>query len=155
MVSGSQTPGKLVADLPYQEDIDDATISVRFKHGIHTIYLFIDALGTMSAVTDELLKLLRERYPSGLTTSIAPPKKTTVPENTRLAYGVLSIPNDPTRGWKKIKIGSDGVFTPTKAGIKNNSIVAFAFVDEDEDEDAEVEFEVEWPREEDMYEQPS
>lgn len=124
---------------------------MRFKHGIHTIYLFVDALAPFSAVTEELTELLRERYPAGLTTAIAPPKTTPVPENPKLAYAVLSIPNDPSRGWKKLKVGEDGSHNPTKAGLKNNSIVAFAFVEDEDDED--VQFEVEWPREdEEMYE---
>ncbi|KAH7001094.1 hypothetical protein EDB80DRAFT_721471 [Ilyonectria destructans] len=133
-------------------ELDDTHISVRFRHGIHTIYLFVDALAPFSAITTQLLETLQERYPGGLTTSIAPPKTTPVPEETDavVAYGVLTVPNDPTRGWKKLN-HKNGESTPTKLGLKNNSLVAFAFV---EDEDDEAEFEVEWPREdEDMYEQ--
>lgn len=122
---------------------------MRFKHGIHTIYLFIDSLAPISAVTTELLELLQERYPQGLTTAIAPPKTTEVPADARLAYGVLTVPNDPSRGWKKLNTDG-GESTPTKLGLKNNSLVAFAVVDDEEDE---VVFEVEWPREdEEMYE---
>ncbi|CAM1504872.1 Fc.00g024630.m01.CDS01 [Cosmosporella sp. VM-42] len=131
-------------------EVDDAHISVRFKHGIHTIYLFVDALAPFSAITTELLEILQERYPNGLTTSIAPPKTTAVSTDATIMYGVLSVPNDISRGWKKLKIGN-GESTPTKLGLKNNSLVAFAFVD---DEDDEVDFEVEWPKEdEELYEQ--
>ncbi|KAJ4311652.1 hypothetical protein N0V84_010331 [Fusarium piperis] len=131
-------------------EVGDADISVRFRHGIHTIYLFIDALEPFSNVTAKLLDVLTERYPNGLTTSIAPPKTTTVTEGTILAYGVLKNANDPTAGWKKLKIG-DGDSTPTKLGLKNNSLIAFAVVD---DEDEEPVFEIEWPREdEELYEQ--
>jgi hypothetical protein len=128
---------------------------VRFKHGIHTIYLFVDSLGTMSSVTDELLSLLKDRYPNGLTTSTAPPKTTAVPANTRIAYGALSMPNDPSKGWKGLKIGEKGIFTPIKAGLKNNGIIAFAFADEEAAEDGDADFEVEWPREEEIYDQGS
>jgi hypothetical protein len=144
-----------------QATIDDNTISVRFKHGIHTIYLFVDSLGTMSSVTDELLSLLRDRFPNGLTTSTSPRKTTAVPADTdtdtatRIAYGALSMPNDPSRGWKGLKIGEKGIFTPAKAGLKNNSIIAFAFADEEAAEDGDATFEVEWPREEDIYDQGS
>lgn len=135
-----------------QSTVDEAHISVRFKHGVHTIYLFVDALAPFSAVTQELLGLLRERYPSGLTTSVAPPKTTPVPSEARLAYGVLTVPNDPSRGWKRLKIGEDEEYNPTKCGLKNNSIVAFAFLEDDDDD--EVLFEVEWPKEDDeLYEQ--
>ncbi|KND91090.1 hypothetical protein TOPH_04400 [Tolypocladium ophioglossoides CBS 100239] len=94
--------------------VDEAHISVRFKHGVHTIYLFVDALAPFSAVTQELLDLLRERYPSGLTTSVAPPKQTPVPSDAKLAYGVLTVPNDPSRGWKRLKVGEDEKYNPTK-----------------------------------------
>ncbi|PHH69416.1 hypothetical protein CDD80_6744 [Ophiocordyceps camponoti-rufipedis] len=128
--------------------VDDAHISVRFKHGIHTIYLFVDALAPMSAVTDELLAVVRERYPDGLTTSSAPPRHTTVPPDARLAYAVLNVPSDPSKGWKRLKIGSEEEATPTKCDIRNNGVVAFALADD------EVVFEVEWPREdEELYEQ--
>lgn len=133
-------------------EVDDAHISVRFKHGIHTIYLFVDALAPFSEITKELLAVLRERYPAGLTTAIAPPKTTEISDDATLAYAVLTIPNDISKGWKQLKVG-DGKSTPTKLGLKNNSLVAFAVV---EDEDDEVEFEVEWPREdEELYDQAS
>ncbi|KAI5459100.1 hypothetical protein BGZ63DRAFT_271050 [Mariannaea sp. PMI_226] len=129
-------------------EIDDSQISVRFKHGIHTIYLFIDALAPFSEVSTELVQILKERYPQGLTTAIAPPVTTPVPDESdaRLTYGVLKVPNDPSRGWKKLKV-QDGD-TPTKLGIKNNSLIAFMFLEDDE----EVEFAVDWPRDdEEMY----
>ena len=134
-----------------QSTVDEAHISVRFKHGVHTIYLFVDALAPFSAITQELLELLRERYPDGLTTSVAPPKQTRVPSNAKLAYGVLTVPNDPSRGWKRLKTGQDEEYNPTKCGLKDNSIVAFALLEDDDDEAL---FEVEWPKEEDeTYEQ--
>ena len=127
---------------------------MRFKHGIHTIYLFIDALAPMSETTSELLKLLRERYPDGLTASIDPPKTTVISAGADLAYGLLNVHNDPTKGWKRIKIGERSEFTPTKAGLKDNSIVAIAFLDAAKEGEEEVVFEVEWPREdEEMYDQ--
>ncbi|KPM35951.1 hypothetical protein AK830_g10622 [Neonectria ditissima] len=133
-------------------DLDDTHISVRFKHGIHTIYLFVDALAPFRSITAQLLEVLQERYPKGLTTSLDPPSTTPVPEgaDASLAYAVLSVPNDPSRGWKQLS-PSKFDSTPTKLGLKNNSLVAFTFV---EDEDDEPAFEVEWPREdEEMYEQ--
>ena len=135
--------------------MDDSQISVRFKHGIHTIYMFVDAHARMADVSEELVELLRERYPNGLTTSIAPPKTTPVPANAKLAYGVLTVPNDASQGWTKLKLGDNQVNTPTKCGLKTNSIAAFTFVEEEDDDD-EVVFEVEWPKEdEELYEQTS
>ncbi|KAK2595329.1 hypothetical protein QQS21_006929 [Conoideocrella luteorostrata] len=132
--------------------VDDSQISVRFKHGVHTIYLFVDTTEPMSEVSKELIELLRERYPTGLTTSIAPPRTTPVPSDPELAYGVLNVPNDPSSGWKRIKTGEGEVNTPTKCGLKNNSIVAFTFVTNPDDDD--VLFEVDWPKDDDdLYEQ--
>ncbi|KYK57964.1 hypothetical protein DCS_04977 [Drechmeria coniospora] len=131
--------------------VDEAHLSVRFKHGIHTIYLFVDALAPFSAVTEELVGLLRERYPAGLTTSVAPPKQTVVPADAKLAYAVLAVPNEPAKGWRRLKVGEDEAHTPTKCGLKNNSIVAFAVLADDADD---ATFEVEWPQEDDdVYEQ--
>ncbi|KAF7562455.1 hypothetical protein G7046_g1659 [Stylonectria norvegica] len=130
--------------------VDDAHISVRFKHGIHTVFLFIDALAPFANTTSKLVEILRERYPNGLTTSIDPPKTTTIPEDAKLAYGILKVANDPSKGWKTLKTGDKQV-TATKLGVKNNMSVAFAVI-EDED-DAPADFEVEWPREdEEQYE---
>ncbi|PHH93059.1 hypothetical protein CDD83_1761 [Cordyceps sp. RAO-2017] len=131
--------------------VDDAHISLRLKHGIHTIYLFADALEPFSAVSEELLEVLRERYPSGLTTSVAPPKKTKVPPGAKLAYAVLKVPADPSKGWRRLNVGEAEEFTPTKCGLKNNSIAAFAVVAGNDDQ---VLFEVDWPKEDDeLYEQ--
>lgn len=140
--------------------MDDAHISVRFKYGIHTIFLFIDSLAPFSSVTEDLLEVLRERYPDGLTKSSSlPDEKTSIPESTTISYGVLRVPTDPSKGWKALKLGEDATNTPTKCGLKNNSIVAFAFDNSDDDDDAEegdVVFEVEWPQEdEELYEQES
>ncbi|PKK52851.1 hypothetical protein CI102_2144 [Trichoderma harzianum] len=140
-------------------EIDDAHISVRFKYGIHTIFLFIDALAPFSSVTQDLLEVLRDRYPDGLTkSSSSPDEKTPVPDTANLTYGVLRVPTDPSKGWKPLKLGSDGSNTPSKCGIKDNNIVAFAFGPDEEDEmdadEGDVVFEVEWPQEdEELYEQ--
>lgn len=123
---------------------------MRFKHGIHTIYLFIDALAPFSNVTAELLSVLNERYPQGLTTAISPFRTTSVNADSTIVYGALKVPNDPSAGWVRLKTGNEEM-TPTKLGLKNNSLIAFTILD---DEDDEPEFEVEWPREdEELYEQ--
>ena len=108
----------------------------------------------MSNVTQLLREVLQERYPSGLTTSVAPPKQTPVPADAKLAYAVLSVPNDPSRGWKRLKVGADEEFTPTKCGLADNSVVAFAVLGADHDDNDDVQFEVEWPRVDDeLYEE--
>ncbi|RFU78322.1 hypothetical protein TARUN_3916 [Trichoderma arundinaceum] len=139
-------------------DADDAHISVRFKYGIHTIFLFVDSLAPFSSVTEDLLEVLKERYPDGLTRSSSlPDEKTPIPDTADVTYGVLRVPTDPSKGWKTLNLGEDAANTPTKCGLKDNSVVAFAFggLDDDDDVDAEdVVFEVEWPQEdEELYEQ--
>lgn len=65
---------------------------------------------------------------------------------------MLTVPNDPSRGWKKLDIGSDQEHTLTKCGIKDNSVVAFAFPHATDDQD-DIVFDVEWPKDdEEMYE---
>ncbi|KAF9770624.1 hypothetical protein IL306_011808 [Fusarium sp. DS 682] len=131
-------------------DVDDANISVRFKHGIHTIYLFIDALAPFSNASTELLNVVRERYPDGLTKSLDSRDKTVIDADSTLVFGALKNPNDPSAGWVRLKTG-DGEKTPTALGLKNNSLLAFAVVD---GEDDDPEFEVEWPKEdEELYEE--
>lgn len=135
------------------KSLDEAHISVRFKHGVHIIYLYVDSLGTMATVGKELRSVLRERYPDGLTASLDPPKATAIPDETTnpsMAYGVLNNSKDPASGWKRLKIKDEASTSPTDAGLKQNSIVAFAFL---ENPDDEAVFEVEWPREEDLDEE--
>ncbi|KAH6609997.1 hypothetical protein Trco_000017 [Trichoderma cornu-damae] len=140
-------------------DVDDAHISVRFKYGIHTIFLFIDSLAPFSSVTQDLLEVLRERYPDGLTKSSSlPGGKMPIPDAANVTYGILRVPTDPSKGWKALKLGREAANTPTKCGLKDNSVVAFTFGssvdDDDDDKKGETVFEVEWPQEdEELYEQ--
>ncbi|KAG5926662.1 hypothetical protein E4U53_003032 [Claviceps sorghi] len=132
--------------------VGDEHISVRFKHGIHTFYLFVEASAPMSKVSEELIGILKDRYSGGLTTSISPPKTTPLPSVPSLAYGTLNVPSDPSKGWKRVDTGEDEVNSPAKCGFKNNSIVAFNFVTDSPDH--EVSFEVQWPKDdEELYEQ--
>ncbi|KAL6910101.1 hypothetical protein GGI43DRAFT_1177 [Trichoderma evansii] len=140
-------------------DADDANLSVRFKYGIHTIFLFVDALAPFSSVTEELLAVLKERYPDGLIRSnSSPDERTPIPDTANITYGVLRVPTDPSRGWKVLKLGEDAFYTPTKCGLKDNSIVAFAFDSHDDEgddgEEEETVFTVEWPQEdEELYDE--
>ncbi|KAL7921824.1 hypothetical protein ACQKWADRAFT_294544 [Trichoderma austrokoningii] len=135
-------------------DADDATLSIRFKYGIHTIFLFVDGLAPFSSVTEKLLEVLRERYPDGLTKSHSSPEvKTPIPDSPNVLYGLLrASAANPAQGWRALNIGEDASSTPTDCGLKDNSTVAFAFEDEAMesmgDDDGKTEFTVEWPQEE-------
>lgn len=125
---------------------------MRFRHGVHTIYLYVEAQAPFSDITKELAKILQDRYPDGLTTSLEPPTRTDIPAEPKFVYGVLNKHDDPSQGWRRINVGDDENFTPQKCGLKDNSLVAFMLVS-DEDESDDVVFQVEWPAEDDeaMY----
>lgn len=126
---------------------------MRFRHGVHTIYLFVEAEAPFSSITSELTSILRDRYPAGLTTSLAPPQTTPIPDAPRFAYGALNKLDDPAQGWRRLQVGADEELTPTKCGLKHNSLVAFMLLAEGDDPD-DVVFQVEWPTEdEELYEQ--
>lgn len=125
--------------------MEEQHVSVRFKYGIHTIYMFVDLTESMSKVKTDLLEMLRERYPSGLTIRHDDPEKYQIPEtdDNYLALGTLAIHNNPYAGWKKLKFEEND--NAGKVGLKKNSILAFTFVDEQSQEPL---FLVEWPAEE-------
>lgn len=124
-------------------------ITLRLKHGIHTFFLFVDPLTPFSKITDDLLKVIRDRYPTGLETSISPPKTTSIPDDAQISYAVLKAPSDPSQGWRNLRASATD--TPVEKGLKDGCIVAFAFQDADSEGDAV--FEVEWPRDDDPDEQ--
>ena len=134
--------------------MDDTTLSLRLKHGVHTIFLFFDALAPFSELTETLLQILRERYPGGLTTSVAPPRCTPLPvfdDDVEVVYAMLVNSHDASQGWKRLNIVQGD--TPSKKGIKTGSILAFAFEPVDASEDDSAEFIVDWPKLDDDYEE--
>ncbi|KXJ96188.1 hypothetical protein Micbo1qcDRAFT_158407 [Microdochium bolleyi] len=129
-----------------RQDIRDIDLSLRFKHGTHTIFLFVDPQAPFSAAAEELLQILRSRYADGLTTSTAPPRTTPLPSDaSRIEFAVAKVPTDPGQGWKPLKVRGDSQETPVMKGIKDNTVLAFAIRPEDADEDEDVDFEVEYP----------
>lgn len=126
-------------------------ITIRLKHGIHTIFMIIDPLAPFSKITEELLDTIRERYPDGLITSKMPPKTTPIPdsnESVHISYALMKSQSDPSQGWRNLGISEKD--TPVEKGLKENCVVAFALQDADET-DENVKFEVEWPQLEDDY----
>lgn len=107
--------------------------------------MFVDPLAPFSKITDELLFILRERYPQGLSASRSLSTTMTVPprdQQVRVAYAVLRTPNDPSQGWKDLHITGDE--KPVDKNIKNNSVLAFVLQDPQQEEES-PNFEVEWP----------
>lgn len=124
-------------------------MTLRLKHGIHTIFLFVTSDTTFAQISSDLLEILQDRYPGGLTSSLVPPKKTTVPaagtpeaESLKIAYGIARNPSDPTEGWKSLNAhDTDTVF---EKSLEDLSAVAFALVPNGANVDMEdVTFDVE------------
>ncbi|KAK4444145.1 hypothetical protein QBC34DRAFT_385575 [Podospora aff. communis PSN243] len=118
---------------------DDPKITLRLKHGIHTIFLFAEPSWTFSKLSAELLEVLRERYPDGLSTTET---TTPIPADARVAYAVPRNKEDLTRGWKQVKAEDDDTLAERK--LVDLTAVAFALVGAG-DEDASVEFVVDVP----------
>lgn len=127
--------------------MDDYTLSIRFKYGVHTILLFIDSNQKFSEISSNLLEILRERYPDGLTINREEPDNLTpLPSQTgdmRIAYGAPVNPNDLTQGWRDVS--AEDTDTPLTIGLKNNTPLAFAFVPAYEDELEQTDFVVDVP----------
>ncbi|KAI0839252.1 hypothetical protein F5Y06DRAFT_266355 [Hypoxylon sp. FL0890] len=136
-----------------RDEILDTDLSIRFKYGIHTIVLFVDPTKPFSDLADELLEILRARYPEGLSTSTGlSSEKTKLPDDpSQIQFAVPKSPIDLSQGWNRLKLGKKD--TPVSKGIQDNSVIAFAFRPRDADEDFEVEFEVDFPRFQDEYEE--
>lgn len=126
-----------------REQIDDIDLSLRFKCGIHTIFLFVDANSTFSEISSELLDVLRERYPEGLKADSGSPN-TALPEDaSRIEFATLKVASDPSQGWSPLRAKPND--TPMAKSLKDNQIVAFAFRDEAVEEFGEVVFDVAFP----------
>ncbi|KAK4097426.1 hypothetical protein N658DRAFT_500401 [Parathielavia hyrcaniae] len=123
----------------------DPEITIRFKYGIHIIFMFAMIDWPFSRLTDELLSVLRDRYPNGLTPSIAEPEATPLPATSsdfKLVYALPKTASDLSRGWNLIKARPND--TLGARGLTDTCSVAFAFLDPDADE-SDAEFPVELP----------
>ncbi|KAI1138099.1 hypothetical protein F5Y05DRAFT_385184 [Hypoxylon sp. FL0543] len=135
-----------------REEILDIDLSVRFKYGVHTIVLFVDPTKPFSDLADELLEILRDRYPDGLTASTLTSEKTELPDDpSQIQFALPKSPIDLSQGWTPLRVGKKD--TPASKRIQDNSVMAFAFGPRDADEDFEVEFEVDFPQLQDEYDE--
>lgn len=103
-----------------------------------------------SRVTTELLSILQDRYPSGLTASIEEPATTPVPSDHRevkVAYALPKNPNDLSQGWKNIK--AKPTDTVGAKGLTDVCALAFALLDPEADDEDNVQFQVEPPASDD------
>ena len=117
-------------------------MTIRLKHGMHIIFLFASPDWTFGRLSQELFEILQDRYPKGLTTSIAPPRTTPVPKtmaDARFAFAVPKDPEDLSKGWRNLQAKSQHTLADKR--LKDQSVVAFTLLDEDDD-DGDAEFEV-------------
>jgi hypothetical protein len=109
---------------------------------------------------DELLSVLRERYPKGLPKPTRPHEYLPVPNS--IADVALAIPvdqHDMTKGWEALELSDSKGKTkdsPKSKGLKDGGVLGFRFRSEDEDEDEDEkgdgeDFVVEWPSYDDNY----
>ncbi|KAL7620810.1 hypothetical protein AAE478_009808 [Parahypoxylon ruwenzoriense] len=134
------------------EEIRDIDLSIRFKHGIHTISLFVSPTELFSEAAKELLEALRERYPKGLTPYVGALNTTKLPSDpSKIEFAVPKTAIDLSQGWTPLNVTESD--TAADKDIKDNSVVAFAFRPEDADEDYEPVFQVDFPSYEDQQEE--
>ena len=135
-----------------KEDIKPTAITLRFKRGRHTILLFAEPLTAFSTIKTELLAALHERYPDGLPSSTSP---TPIKIPTEVLDVILGVPIDvyePSKGWTELDTVGEGIKEcPKSLGLKDGSVIAFAFVNGEQNQEKEGEFEVEWSSYEDHY----
>ena len=131
-----------------QPDIDESHVLLRFKHGIHTIFLFVDVVATRADVSAQLLRVLRDRCPDGLRTSTEPgapvtpipgvdaePSAPADDDNydgrtleSRVEFAKPTNPRFPAHGgWTALDVRPDEMLL-RKAELKNGGTLAFRFV---------------------------
>lgn len=126
---------------PPKQNAADAGLPLRFKHGVHTIFLFANPLEPFSKVTDELVETLRDRHSHGLRLSADDSERTPIPsldEDFSIAYAVLRDPRDERSGWKNMEITGDETVASLK--LKDNAMVAFDIVFGNQKPNFQVEF---------------
>jgi hypothetical protein len=133
-------------------EIQATDLTLLFKHGHHTILLFATPLTPFSTIKTELLTTLHERYSRGLPSSTSP---TPIVIPSSILDVVLGLPIDvyePSKGWEEIiSSGSSTKDTPKSLGLKDGSVLAFAFREGEGEGDGEAEFSVEWSSYDEQY----
>jgi hypothetical protein len=121
-------------------------LTLHFKYSKYTVLLFAEPLTPFSTIKTNLLVILKERYPDGLSRSDSP-SPTKIPDS--ILDIVLGVPIDPyelSKGWDELDTRGGGMIeTPRSLGLKDGSKIAFAFVENDEDKEAKELFYVEYP----------
>ncbi|KUJ24431.1 uncharacterized protein LY89DRAFT_679575 [Mollisia scopiformis] len=124
------------------ENIQSTALTLRFKHGKHTVLLFAESSTPFTTIKTDLLEVLHERYPEGLPMGKS---KTMTEIPTDIADLALAEPADQydiSKGWTELDIGGDIRETAGSMKLKDGAILSFAFTG---DEDTAAEFFVDTP----------
>ena len=131
---------------PRAHQVDDTEITLKFKYGLHTICIIAGLDWPFSRINSELLSILQERYPDGLTArdeELGELKTTPVPgpgdeDTVKLAYGIPknNNPDDPktktSDDWDELEF-RDTDKVKDKRKLKDMTDVAFLLLDADDD----------------------
>ena len=83
---------------------------------------------TFAQVSEELLEILHDRYPNGLSFSVDAEPLPLPEGDIKVIYGIPRNPNgDLSHGWKRLKVEDDDTVESSK--LADVSAVAFALVD--------------------------
>ncbi|KAI1205661.1 uncharacterized protein F4807DRAFT_442618, partial [Annulohypoxylon truncatum] len=102
-------------------------------------------------VAEELLEILTDRYPEGLTSfSLERGKsKIELPDDPQqIEFALPKVPTDFSQGWNALD--SAKTQAPADIGLANTNVVAFAFRPSDADPEYEPEFQVDIPEPDDI-----
>lgn len=145
----------LNADEPFQakEDIESTDWTLRLKYGKYTILLFAAPLTPFTTIKNDLLTILRERYPDGLLLSSSTSPKPIPDKINEVALGEPIDIFEPSKGWTELDTVSGGLKEcPQSLGLKDGAVIAFAFLEKGEEfGEKGALFEVEWSSYEDNF----
>lgn len=132
------------------DDVKSTAWTLRFKHGKHTVVLMAEPLTAFSTLKAKLLEILEERYPDGLPSSTSPAPLSIPTSVNEILLGVPIDTYEPSKGWVEITTDGGVKDTPKSLGLKDNCMIAFAFIEGDQGEEP-VEFHVEFSSYDDQY----
>ena len=138
------------SNTPQTNEVNSTSWTLLFRHSKHIILIYAEPTTPLSKIKTELLTVLQERYPSGLSSSSSG-SYIAIPGSTdEIALGTLSDEYDKSKGWTEMDTSDgDTKESPQSLGLKDKHHIAFAFVKDGD----EPEFEVDWPNYDD-YDDP-
>jgi len=105
-------------------------LTLRFKHGNLTVFVFADELATISQIKQDLLETLRDTKPDGLLPSPSSNSSESIALPDSAEDIILGVPvnkNDLTEGWSEMESEEEDVNKecPKTLGLRNADALAF------------------------------